>query len=280
MSSIALNSEKKVRPRKIQSKGGLAKLGYSPREIEQRTAVIYNKVLSHSQNLDDGNFTRFSKDDLKRLFELYDRHFFNNFFTKNHGDKIFFRLSKRMTRSGGKTSYGRKSKTFEIYLSTTLLFQTFDDVTREVKVNGIVCHDRLEAVMRILEHEMIHLMELVLFERSSCSKPQFRLFSRNIFNHSDVTHQLITQTERARETFNLRIGDRVSFEHNGQTYVGVLSRITKRATVIVGDSDGQFVDSKGKQHSKYYVPLALLTPAKDQAALEIPTEILRSKHKS
>ena len=221
------HSEKKLRPGKIRSKGGLAKLGYSPREIEQRTAVIYNKVLTHSQNLDDGNFTRFGTDDLKRLFELYDRHFFNNFFTKNHGDKIIFRLSKRMTRSGGKTSYLRKSKTFQICLSTTLIFQTFNDVTREVKVNGIVCHDQLEAVMRILEHEMIHLMELVLFERSSCSKPQFRLFSRNIFNHSD----------------------------------------------------GQFVDSNGNRYGKYYVPLPLLTPAKGQVALEIPTQTLRSKQK-
>ena len=255
---------KKLKSKKIQSKGGLLNLRYSPSEIDKKVKAIYSKILSYSKNLDSGNFKSFSTDDLRHLFELYDRYFFNNFFTKNYGDTIFFRLSNRMTRASGKTTYWKNNKTYEICLSTVLMFQSFGDVRRKIKVSGIVCHDRIEAVMRVLEHEIIHLVERVLFETSSCFKPQFKQFSRNVFNHSDVTHQLVSHYERADKIFDLRVGNRVSFIVNGEMYIGLLTRITKRATVMVAAPDGPLVDSNGKRHSKYYVPLPLLKPVKRQ----------------
>ena len=129
---------------------------------------------------------------------------------------------------------------------------------------GIVCCDRLEATMRILEHEIIHLLELVLFESSSCAQPRFRHLSHHIFGHADVTHQLVTQTERAREKFNLRRGDEVQFEFEGKVHRGIISRITKRATVMVKDSKGHYADAQGNRFMKCYAPLPLLRPTKEK----------------
>lgn len=233
-------------------------LKYSPHEIGNKTREIYRQILESSKNIHEGNFTRIGTYDLRTIFELYDRSFFDNFFTTNYQGEISFHLSKRMTSAGGKTIYRKGTKMFEIGLSTTLIFQSFHDGDREVKVNGLICHDRLEAVMRIFEHEMIHLLEFVLFEKSSCLQPQFKMLSRNIFNHSDVTHQLITHRERAHKKYNLQVGDRVAFRLNGQTYNGVLARITKRATVMVNNPRGPIMDSSGNRYVKWYVPVHYL----------------------
>lgn len=244
--------------KKEQSSAGLIGLKYSPHEIGKKTREIYHQILQSSKNIHEGNFTRIGTNDLRAIFELYDRSFFDNFFTVNYQGKISFQLSKRMTSAGGKTKYRKDTKTFEIGLSTTLIFQSFHDGDREVKVNGIICQDRLEAAQRIFEHEMIHLLEFALFEKSSCFQPQFKALSRNIFNHSDVTHQLITHRERAHQKYNLRVGDRVSFRLNGQTHIGVLARITKRATVMVNKPGGPIMDSIGNRYVKWYVPVHFL----------------------
>jgi len=237
-------------------------LKYTSTEIKKKSKNIYRQILAESENLDCGNFKAIETEDLARLFGLHDLYFFNRFFHNNYKEKISFRLSRRMTRAAGRIAYTRHDGTYTIALSTTLVSQTFHDVRREVVVNGIVCHDRLEATMRVLEHEIIHLLEWVLFGETSCSKPRFRRLSRNIFGHTDVTHRLVTQAERAHKRFNLRVGDEAVFEHDGKTYRGVISRITKRATVMVKDSDGHFQDSQENRYSKYYVPLQHLNRSK------------------
>ena len=112
--------------------------------------------------------------------------------------------------------------------------------------------------MRILEHEIIHLIEFMVFNKSSCAKPQFKLICSNIFGHKAVKHQLITRAEIAQVEHNLKIGDRVEFEFEGKIQRGFVNRITKRATVMVPDRAGNFIDSKGKRYLKFYIPVELL----------------------
>jgi hypothetical protein len=54
---------------------------------------------------------------------------------------------------------------------------------------------------------------------------------------------------------NTTCGWDLSFEYGGETYSGVISRITKRATVMVRDPAGDFRDLQGDPYSKYYIPL-------------------------
>ena len=247
-------------------KADLVDLAFPLCEIEERTDRIYRQILVESENLDGGNFERIGTGDFERLFDLYDLHFFDGFFRAYCRGRLFFRLSRRMTRAAGKTTYREPPGAYEITLSTPLIFQTFQDVVREVTVNGIVCHDRLEATMRVLEHEIVHLLELVVFGRSSCTQPRFRQLSCDIFGHTGATHRLVTQAERAREKFNLKAGDEVVFAFEGKVCRGLISRITRRATVMVQDPNGGYADARGSRYRKYYVPLHLLKPTKGMYA--------------
>jgi hypothetical protein len=239
------------------------RLRVAPEEIQRRTRGIYSEVLQRSKHLDAGNFSVIHQDDLRRLFDGYDEEFFGGFCRAAAGPGgLQFRLSKRMTSSGGKTTRFKprsREAHFEIAVSTTLLFQTFHDVERPISVAGIVCRDRLEALQRVIEHEIVHLIEMLLWTHSSCSARRFQSIARRAFAHVEHTHQLITPRERALRKFGIRPGDRVRFQLNGSPLVGVVNRITRRATVLVEDPRGmRYTD--GKRYAKYYVPLAMLEP--------------------
>ncbi len=245
---------------------------FSPQEVSARTREIYDSILRDSASLDGGNFTRIHADDLRRLFDGYDTLFFDGEIRGLLQDaSLQFRLSNRMTRSAGQA--GRRHRCdrkgnivgteYEIAVSTTLLFQTFQEDHRKVMMSGIPCHDRLEALQRVIEHEMTHLIEMLLWETSKCSQPRFQSIARRFFAHTDYRHQLITPSERAYTKFGIRAGDRVRFRMDGRHYVGMVNRITKRATVLVEDPRGvRYAD--GKHYAKFYVPVGLLEAVEER----------------
>lgn len=223
--------------------------------------MMIDAVHATSPCLSHGNFDRIHPDDLELLFELYDEYFFQNLIRKSLPRKLLtFRISKRMTSVGGTTTRwpGRKlvrPPRFEIAVSSTLLFQSFQDPERRITVTGIECDHRLDALMRVFEHEMVHLLELFLWEDSSCSLHRFQTIAHQNFGHTDHRHDLLTPSEAAFTQFGIRPGVRVTFRYEGRKLNGVVNRVTKRATVLVLDPSGRKY-SDGQRYSKFYIPVA------------------------
>jgi FKBP-type peptidyl-prolyl cis-trans isomerase 2 len=232
-------------------------------EIQSRQRAISRQLLETSKYMDAANFTQFHPNDLRQLYCLYDELFFEGEVQSLLGDSpLTFRISSRMTSSGGTTARRifRNNPTrphYEITISSTLLFDTFADVQREVTVTGLKCRSRLEALQRIFEHELVHLLELLIWKRSACSQARFQAMAFRAFGHRDHRHALVTPRERARAKFGLRPGMRVSFEMHGKRHVGVINRITQRATVLVENPRGRLF-SDGRRYSTYYIPLEQL----------------------
>lgn len=237
-------------------------------DAEQRIESIARRVLNSSRHIDQPNFVAISDDDVACLFALYDQTFFGGACRRaldEMGSPVDFRVSPRMTRAGGKTtrivprvSLGVSPvPRFEIAISSTLLFQTFADVERPIKVTGLPCRNRLEALQRIFEHELIHLVEMLLWQASCCAAPRFKSIAGRFFGHTESNHQLITPDERARARFGIRPGDRVRFTLEGISYIGIVNRVTRRATILVEDARGPRY-SDGKRYAKYYIPLGML----------------------
>lgn len=235
---------------------------------QQRTQAIFDEMLNSSRYIDRPNFSAICDEDVAILFEHYDRKFLGGACRQTLaeiGSPLDFRVSPRMTRAGGKTTriVPRVARglspvpRFEIAVSSTLLFQTFADVERPIRVTGLLCHNRLEALQRIFEHELIHLVEMLLWQASCCAAPRFKDIAERFFGHTESTHQLITPDERAREKFGIRPGDRVRFEMDGLAYEGIVNRVTKRATILVEDARGPRY-SDGHRYAKYYVPVGML----------------------
>jgi hypothetical protein len=237
----------------------------SPGIIADRSRAIDETMLRLSSTLQQGNFTVITIDDLSMLFNLYDQQYFSGDLTKAVADQadgpLIFRLSSTMTRAGGKTirtRIPRRDGTFEthyeIAIASRLLFMTFRDIERPIMVCGLVCTDRLMALQRIMEHEILHLAEMLTWGKSSCAAPRFKSLAMNIFGHPDTKHSLVTPYERAAVQHAIHIGSPVEFHFAGQRLRGQVNRIHHRATVLVESSAG-VPYRNGKRYQKYYVPL-------------------------
>ncbi len=255
----------------LERQAKLFALAYPAEEVERRASRIYDAVLSDSPQIKQGNFTVIGTDDLSRLFGWYDQEFFRGrlgeMLLEDGVYPIDFRLSRRLVSAAGQTIRQVRQLRrngcpvtkveYEITISTTLLYNTFQSVDRTVTVGGLVCRDRLEALQRIFEHELLHLAEFLGWGRSNCRAMNYHALSRRIFAHEGAFHDLITPRETARAAFDIHVGDGVSFELDGLRYRGLVNRITRRATVLVEDPRGQlFTD--GRCYRRFYVPLPLL----------------------
>ena len=147
---------------------------------------------------------------------------------------------------------------FEIAVSSTLLFNT-DFEARAVKVGGLVTAHRLDALQRIFEHELVHLLEMVLWDDSSCARRRFKSIVQRLFGHLESNHQLLTPSETARVEFGIATGDRVQFHYRGIQLTGIVNGINRRATVLVPDQTcGEWFDDN-QRYQRYYVPLDRLS---------------------
>lgn len=206
------------------------------------------------------------------MVQAYDNYFLGGACYEALGGRpLKFRLAPRLTRAGGLTKWTKRrdrrtgaiSEEFEISVSSHLLFQTFKGEQREVKVVGLPCSNRLEAMQRIVEHELVHLCETLAWQRSSCKGQRFQSIATRLFGHVEHTHRLVTTAEVARTRHGIQPGSRVMFEMDGHWLHGIVNRVTKRVTVLVPDIDGRQY-SDGRRYSRFYVPLGLLKPSDQQ----------------
>jgi hypothetical protein len=237
-----------------------------PDEIRQRTRQIHQDALTQSRDMREADFTAIHPHDLEFLFAAYDRQFFGGLCREAlNGRKLAFRLSRRMTQSGGTTTMFRHragESSFEIAIAVSMLFESFGDAHRRVTVCGLECLDRLQALQRIFEHELVHLLENLCWGYSECSAPRFQDIARRLFLHRSHRHALITRREKAAEA-GIRVGSRVAFQCDGRRLEGRVNRITKRATVLVDDPNGVKF-SNGGRYRTYYVPIWSLQPVAAQ----------------
>jgi len=236
---------------------------FDAEQIAARTTQIHAVVLSKSRYINAPNFTKIHPADLEMLFAEYDDAFFGRQVKESlDTTPLHFGLSKRMTSAGGKTAtYTDRrsgSRRYEISVSTAILFGCFhDDDHRPITASGLVCRDRLDALLRVMEHELVHLIEVLLWDRSSCSQARFHSITRRFFGHTENKHQLITPRERAIVKFGIKPGMLVRFRFDGVEHTGIVNRISKRATVLVEDGRGVRY-TNGKHYAKFYVPVQSL----------------------
>jgi hypothetical protein len=231
-----------------------------------RNKKIAERLLQSSSTILTPNFSDVTREDVQRLFNSYDELYFDDMLKRTLGDTpLKFRVSSRMTRAGGKTGSWRKNRNapierFEIVISSTLLLQTFNDdqTDRPIHVTGLECHNRLDALMRVMEHELIHLSELLGWDSSSCTQDRFQTFAWQTFGHTDHQHELITPREYAASR-GIGSGAWVRFVSEGKSLEGIVNRVTRRATVLVPDASGERF-SDGNTYRKYYVPISILVP--------------------
>jgi hypothetical protein len=234
-----------------------------PDDVGGRLLSIHQGLLESSRYVRAANFTSIHPTDLEWLFAAYDERFFGGLIRDAlNGSPLHFRLSTRMNKAGGKTIITRTPNgevRYEIAISCGLLFDAFSEQDPLITVGGVECKSRVEALQRIFEHELVHLLEHVCWRTSNCAAARFQDVAARFFLHQSHRHEMITRVERAG-TMGIRLGSTVTFTYEGQYLTGRVTRITKRATILVEDPAGRSF-SDGRRYRTYYVPIRSLQPA-------------------
>ncbi len=237
---------------------------YAPEVTVQKRAEIARRLMNLSPNIQKETFTRLDVSDLELLFRLYNEVFFEKRFESVFSGELKFSLSSRLTRSAGKTLCPKniarlRPETVMIEVRIGLeFFLRYHELPGDKTVSGIVTHHALEALQVVFEHELCHVLEFIYFHRSNCRGSRFKMMAYRIFGHTDSYHHLPTPNAIAREKYGLKPGDRVSFVFAERILTGIIYAINKRATVMVEDKKGPFIDRRGQRYQKYYVPVEKL----------------------
>ncbi|MEG0773367.1 SprT-like domain-containing protein [Clostridium sp.] len=229
-------------------------------EIGNKRRIIkeeFSKICVKSMGVDTEVVTLQSMD-VEKLFYLYDKYFFYGQLRLCLDKTIKFSVSTRMTSAGGKTIYKKTStgKEYEIRISLVVL-NNFYLNSNEKKVSGLVVSSDIEALQIILEHEICHVLEFHNYGISSCKGLRFKKMSSEIFGHKSIYHEIPSRStlKYKDKKPSISIGDKVIFEHKNKEYKGLVTNITKRATVMVLDIRGRYQDKDGKRYTKWYVPI-------------------------
>ncbi|GAB5354137.1 hypothetical protein AAMO2058_000094000 [Amorphochlora amoebiformis] len=237
------------------------------REFAQRQ--VQEEMLKNFRG--NGDFKRVEVAHLRKAFRLIDRHFLGGNLRKLlviESRKLEFRVSSRMTsRAGHLLSDSRRPMWHELAISSILLLQTFDGdlktSKRRVVVNGCKVKNRVEALLRLVEHEMLHLLFVCKSMPRACHKQShhgalFQRAARGIFGHKDFRHDLVTPKEEAGRS-GVYTGSTVRFEFRGETLTGKVNRVTKNATILVPTSDNHpdaRLFSDQRFYRKFHVPVS------------------------
>jgi hypothetical protein len=231
--------------------------------IRARRSAVREETLRRSRYIKTGAIEALAGPDLRLLFELYDGLFFSHQLRQrleSSGCPIYFEASRRMTSAGANIGI-RGAKTahrqYRIAVSAAVLFASFRSEGETCSVNGVTCLDRLQSLLILMEHELVHLYEM-LERGASGHGASFQRIARDLFGHTDYRHALVTPRQRASRTFDLHIDDLVTFDFEGRQETGRITRISKRATVVpAAGSELAFL--------KFYVPLEALTKIPERA---------------
>ena len=169
---------------------------YDEKAIVQKRKQIFEEFLELSENVEDGNFKTISTYDLKLLFELYDKVFFHSDFRNQYEGSLRFSFSKRMTRSAGLTLCPQNISTLqpkdviiEFRFGINFFFN-YDLSHKEKFVSGVKTHNALEALQLVLEHEICHVIEFILYHRSSCKGKRFKTIAAVIMHYLQIERLL------------------------------------------------------------------------------------------
>lgn len=232
--------------------------------INNKRNLVKEGLFKRSNNIKNAEFVVASDADIDILYNLYDEIFFNSWFKHNFKGKIKFTLSRQLKRAAGNTKVMKKFEQlrpedveFQIKISINHLVN-FDKVDRDKHVGGIEVKNKLDSLMLVLEHELCHVIEFLIYKESNCKKERFKNLIYNIFGHNETTHGLVSIKEANYKDYGFLVGDEIKFIYNDILMDGIISRINKRATVMTKNEQGKYIDKKGQRYAKYYVPLNVL----------------------
>jgi hypothetical protein len=155
------------------------KFEYTDEYIEKHRKLIYPYSEKFFKNPTIKN--------LEKIFQNYNKYFFNNYLIKS-SIKVTFKLSGLPTFNTQGYCF-RTSCNYTITIPLSILKK----IKGPTKIAGILCNDPPDCLLKIMEHELTHLLLFVWCNDTSISDSHGKLFKDTVykmFRHITTNHEI------------------------------------------------------------------------------------------
>lgn len=219
---------------------------YSVEYIAHLRKSIHDIITRRYLN-NNPNFETVPENILQPMFELYDELFFNNQLSQMMSrtkTQLILQFNNRLTSSGGQCS--SKECVYTIELSQPIMLNTFRKGEKSHTSNGLQCYNRLDCIMNVFEHELIHFI-IGMTHKHIKGDPIYKSHGlyfvhlmRAYFGHTEFKHSLNRETiynPGKKEDF--KVGDIVSYKSKtGNVVTGKISKLNPTRAIIGDQSVG------------------------------------------
>ena len=242
------------------------------------------EIRNHVMNLcfdNNSMLTSFSGNDLEIIYHLYDQHCFNN-----ELDKMLKEKKRTISLGSGIISehkagdHCRNGNSHTIRVSSYMIGNLFSNGEKSIKANGMIIYDRFDALVTILEHEMVHLYcslkgytrKIKQGKGKMYYSPHGKLFQEMVFRffgHTDFRHSFNAGEASEQLSRNdCRVGMYIYFVSikRGNVYGKIIKINPKRCKVYSEDG------------SNYDVPYSIVR--KSDRDVNVPVQETHKNNKS
>ncbi|CAK7994751.1 Hypothetical protein POVR1_LOCUS275 [uncultured virus] len=178
---------------------------------------------------------------LDQLFQLYDRVFFSSSISdlmrqKNY--QLAIRYNSRLTKTGGHCKK-ISSSTYDIEIATHVVLGTFRHGEKSYSSNGLLCYDRLDCLMNVFEHELVHYFIMIThghIKGDPVYKSHglyFQQLVKAYFGHTAFRHALLSKIEEVGKPEDFKVDDCVTFTwKDGSLTTGKIMKLNPKRAVV------------------------------------------------
>ena len=194
---------------------------------------------------------------LQVVFQMYDQMFFGNRLSeimRQNNINLTLTYGNKLTKTGGYCD--RQGCNYTIKLSQPIILGTFRHGEKSHTANGLQCNDRLECLLNVFEHELIHFIIGITHghvKKDPVYKSHgnyFQQLVRAYFGHTEYKHALNQDIETAGKREDFTVGDLVSYKS------------TKTNTIVTGEISK--LNPIRATIGQALVPYAMLRPATNE----------------
>jgi hypothetical protein len=230
---------------------------FSNKEISLKKKKIYDILIKNNllKNLDKKKIT---KEDIRDMFILYDHVFlFDQFYEylTNNKINIDFNVDNYSKHSnlGTTNIIGNKTHTITMFIGNIQSLV----INEYIKIGGIKCFDKLQCLMNVFEHELIHFLihifcvkidflENVNNDHDWHHGESYQSILKNIFGHTQVYYLDLKKINKTQKEVDQKVKDIkkkikldnfvTSYKIDNKIKKGIVIEITSEYLIIKTDN--------------------------------------------
>lgn len=240
-----------------QKDDDITKVSELPERSESDINKLRDKIrrrVMKQLDIEDG-FPTITSEMIAEFIAYYDAYFFNRLIETNleENNLEIVSIASNTLRTTAGTA-GRIGDYLAVSISTKVMEGVKSDNSHRLLANKQTpVKDRLDALMNIIEHELIHILAMLdkdantvnvggVIEASEVHGDWFKRYARKIFGHTEYKHNLIdyqgSNSPELKKTTKerLSVGQKIYFfDKSGQKITGTINKLNPvNARVLIG----------------------------------------------